>query len=86
MAYHSSDQSAPARSWKSVTPSDSVNLPAGCRGLFLGGTVVRDISLVGDDNVAVVFADVPGGSFLPVGPVRVNATGTTVLTDIVALY
>lgn len=84
MAYHSSDQSAPARSWRAVTPSDSVDLPAGCRGLYVttGGTT---LTLVGDDGVAVNFGAVGNSVFLPIGPVRVNSTGTDA-TGIIALY
>ena len=80
---HYSNQSAPARIWLSVTPSDSVNLPAGCRGLFVGGA--GNLSLVGADGTAVTFTGVTAGTTLPVGPVRVNSTNTTA-TLIVALY
>ena len=79
---HYAAQNAPARMWVAVTPSDDDNLPAGCRGLYIGTT--GNLSLVGADGVAVVFATVPVG-YLKVGPVRVNATGTTA-GNIVALY
>lgn len=82
MAVHTSDQSAPARGWLDVTPSDTTGLPAGCRGLFIG--VTGDVSLLGDSGTSVVFSNVPVG-FMPCGPVRVNATDTTA-TNIVALY
>lgn len=81
--HHYADQAAPARSWRAVTPSDSNNLPAGCRGLFV--TAVGDLSLVGSDGTALVFTITGAGTFIPVGPVRVNATGTTA-TGIIALY
>lgn len=77
------DQAAPARSWVSVTKSDTVNLPAGCRALWIGG--VGDVALVGDDDVAITFTAVAAGTILPLGPKRVNSTNTTA-TLIVALY
>ena len=82
MAVHTSNQAAPARQWVAVTPSDTVNLPAGCRGIFCndGG----DIACVGADGVAVVFT-VGASQTVPIGPVRVNATDTTA-TEIIALY
>lgn len=83
MAYHSSDQAAPARSWVAVTPHDSNNLPAGCRGIYVGGA--GNVALVGDNGTAVTFTAVPVGTFLPCGPVRVNNTNTTA-TLMVALY
>lgn len=79
---HYANQAAPARMWVAVTPSDTVNLPAGCRGIYVGGT--GNINAVGADGVAVVFA-VTAGDIVPIGPVRVNATSTTA-TSIVALY
>jgi hypothetical protein len=82
MAVHTSDQAAPARSWRAVSPSDTVNLPAGCRGLYVGGT--GDLSLLGSDGTSQVFTAVPIG-VLPCGPVRVNQTATTA-TLILALY
>jgi hypothetical protein len=76
-------QAAPARSWKAVTPSDTVNLAPGCRGLFVG--TAGNLSLVGDDDHAETFATTNANSFIQLGPKRVNATGTTA-TDIIALY
>jgi hypothetical protein len=83
MAVHTSDQSAPARNWLAVTPSDTVNLPAGCRGLFVA--TAGTLSLVGADNVAVTFTITDTGRLLPLGVKRVNAAGTS-STGIVALY
>jgi len=83
MPIHSADQAAPAFSWKAVTTSDTVNLPAGCRGLFVGGS--GNIAAVGDDNVVVTFTGVAGGTFLPIGPKRINATNTTA-TLMVAVF
>jgi hypothetical protein len=83
MAVHTSNQAAPARDWLAVTPSDSTNLPSGCRGLYVGAT--GDLSLLGAGGTSVTFTAVNAGTILPVGPVRVNQTGTTA-TAIVALY
>lgn len=77
------DQAAPARVWLTVTPSDSVNLPAGCRALWIGGA--GNVALVGEDNNVVTFSGVAAATILPIGPKRVNATNTTA-TPIVALY
>lgn len=83
MAVHTSDQSAPARSWQAVTPSDVTGLPAGCRGIYIGGD--GDVSLLGAGGTSVTFVGLTAGTFMPCGPVRVNAAGTTA-TNIVALY
>lgn len=82
MAVHTSNQAAPARSWVAVTPSDTVDLPAGCRGLFVTGA--GDLALVGSDNHVEVFP-VAAGAVLPLGPIRVNDTDTDA-TGIIALY
>ena len=76
-------QAAPARSWRNVTPSDTVNLPAGCRGIYVG--TAGDVVLVGDDDVAITFTVADDGTLLPLGAKRVNNTNTTA-TGIVALY
>lgn len=68
--------------WLAVTPSDTVKLPVGCIGLYVGST--GDLSLVGNDGAAVTFASVPVG-YYHLGVRRVNATATTA-DDIVAVY
>lgn len=73
---------APSTRWASVTPSDTVNFTEPPRGIYIGGA--GNISLVGQDNVAVTFA-VSAGMLLPFCPNRVNSTGTTA-TLIKALY
>jgi hypothetical protein len=82
MAYAAAD-AAPAKQWRAITTSDTVNLPAGCRGIYVGGA--GNVVLVGDDNTAVTFTAVPVGTFIPCGAKRVNATSTTA-TLLVALY
>lgn len=74
---------APAKKWLAVVTSDSANLPAGCRGIYVGGA--GNVALVGEDNVAVTFTAVPVGTFMPCGAKRVNATNTTA-TLMLALY
>lgn len=83
MPFHSAAEAAPARSWKPITPSNTDNLPAGCRGIYVGGA--GNVELCGDDDVLSVFTAVPIGTFMPCGPKRVNAALTTA-TFLVALY
>lgn len=83
MSNFTADQAAPAVTWATVTPSNTVDLPAGCRSLYIGGA--GDVAVVGHDNVAVTFTAVPAGTILPLAAKRVNATGTDA-TLIVALY
>lgn len=83
MGTYTADQAAPARNWLAVTPSDSTNLKAGCRGLWVGGA--GNVAVVGDDDVAVTLTGVAAGTCIPVGPKRVNSTNTTA-TLIIALY
>lgn len=73
----------PARSWKAVVPSDTVNLPTGCRGIYVGGA--GNVAAVGRDGAVVVFTAPPVGAFLPIAPTRINATNTTA-TLLVAVF
>lgn len=79
----SADQTAPGRTWASITPHDSTNLPGGCRAIYVGGA--GNIALVGHDDVAVTFTGVLAGQILPCGAKRVNSTNTTA-TALVAIY
>lgn len=76
-----SNVSDPARYGVTVTPSNSVNLPAPTRGLHIGtaGNISIEMS-----NGTVVFPNVQVGIF-PVQCTRVNATGTTA-SNIVAMW
>jgi hypothetical protein len=76
-----SNVSDPARYGAAVTPSNSVDLPAPTRALFVG--VAGNIS-VEMRNGTVVFANVPVG-IIPIQCTRVNSTGTTA-TTMVALW
>ena len=73
----------PGLSWIVVTPSNSTDLPRGCRGIYVGGA--GNVALVGDDNVPVTFTAIPVGTFIPCAPKRVNSTGTTA-TNLRGLY
>jgi hypothetical protein len=81
--FFTADQAAPARMWKAVTTSDTVNLAPGCRGLWVG--TAGNIVVVGDDDHAETFTTGSANVFLPIGPKRVNATSTTA-SNIIALY
>ena len=50
---HTASEAAPAKKWIAVVPSNTVNMAAGCRGIYVGGA--GNVALVGDDNVAVTF-------------------------------
>jgi len=76
-----SNVSDPARYGAAVTTSNSTDLPAPTRGLFVG--VAGNIS-VEMRNGTVVFTNVPVG-ILPIQCTRVNSTGTTA-TSMVALW
>lgn len=65
-----------------VTPSDSTDLAAPARALYVGGS--GNVKINDSGNGAVTFYGVAAGSILPVMARRVYATGTTA-TNIVAL-
>jgi hypothetical protein len=67
---------------EAVTPSDSVNLSAPSRGLWVGGAGNVSVQMYGDGGT-IIYVGVPAGQLLPVQCTRVNATGTTA-TNIIA--
>lgn len=76
---------APAWDGRSVTPSDSANLPVvNSRALYIGGTGDVKVSFVSGGGT-VTFVAVPVGTILPIQVSKVFNTGTTA-TQIVALY
>jgi hypothetical protein len=83
----SAAEAAPAKSWRTITPSDvnsaATNLPGGCRGIYVGGA--GNLAMVDGDNNVVTFTAVPVGTFMPCGAKRINATNTTA-TLLVALF
>lgn len=79
----SDNQSSPAVNFSAVTPSDTVNLIATARALYVG--VAGDVVCVNASGTAITFVGVSAGSILPVKTTRVNSTSTTA-TNIVALF
>ncbi len=74
----------PARSAEVVTPSNSTDLAAVSRALYVG--VGGDVSVqMAGTGTAIVFKNVPTGTTLPIRINRVNSTATTA-TNMVALY
>lgn len=69
--------------YRVITPSDTVDLPDGiCDAIYCASS--SDITIVGDDDVAVLFTTVPAG-ILKVRAKRLNATSTGT-GPFVALY
>ncbi len=73
---------APARAGAEVTPSDTVDLPALTRALYVG--TAGDIRVTLASNDTVTFKGVETG-FMPIRARRVFATGTTA-SDIVGVW
>lgn len=80
MGVLSSDQTAPARSWKAVVLDAQLG---NCRAIYVGGA--GNVSMTGDDGVTAVFTAVPAGTTLPFSA-RVVTTANTTATLMVALY
>jgi hypothetical protein len=76
-----------ARVARTVTPSDTVDLPLGpTRGLYIGSATACPVAVIlADDTSAVTFAAVPTGTFMPIRAKRVLATGTT-CTPIIGMW
>ena len=82
---HGRDAGGPARRAAAVTPSDTVDLTAYAKALYVGAAGnVRVLTVGGEDADATTFANHPVG-WLPVQVRRVLATGTTA-TQIVAAF
>ncbi len=82
---HGRDAGGPARRAAAITPSDTVDLTAYAKALYVGGAGnVRVLTVGAEDWDAVTFANHPVG-WLPVQVRRVLATGTTA-TQIVAAF
>jgi len=82
MALNAAD-AAPAQSFATVTPSDSIPYTNRPRALYVG--VQGDVVVQDDNGASVTFKSVPGGTVLPIRPRLVMATGTTA-TNLVAMY
>lgn len=75
-----------ARKATAVTPSDSTDLTAYARSLYVGGA--GNVAVIMADqsgDTAVTFVGVAAGTVLPVQVRRVMSTNTTA-TNILALY
>jgi len=66
-----------------ITKSDTANLPASARRIWVGGLGDVKVDTIGGDTVT--FTAVPAGTVLPVQVRKVYSTGTTA-TNMVALY
>jgi hypothetical protein len=76
--------SSTARRVAAVTPDDDTDLASVAKALYVGGG--GDVELIAaGDSAAVVFANVPAGSTLPVQVRRVREENTTA-TSMLALY
>lgn len=75
--------SAPAMYGEAVTPNDSTDLTYITRALYIGGAGDLTVDLYGGQT-AILFANVPAGTVLPLMVKRVRSTGTTA-TSIVTM-
>ena len=73
----------PAQWAETVTPSDTVDLRAVSRALYVGTT--GNVVVVMQNGDVVTFTGVPAGAILPIRAKRVNSTNTTAST-ILSLY
>lgn len=74
--------SEPSREVVAIGAGADADMAKPCRGIYVGvGGTVKITDMAGN---AVSFVGVPAGTFMPVGAVRIWATGTTA-TSIVAL-
>lgn len=80
----SSTQDGPATGAEPITPSNTVEMDAISRGIYVG--VGGDIVVVpASGDGTILFKGAVAGSIIPIRAKRVNATGTTA-TDLVSLY
>lgn len=79
----SNQYSDPAINAFSITPSDSVDLLAGTRAIYIGGSGDVQVTMLG--GTTVTFPGVLAGTVLPLRVTRVWVTNTTA-TNMVGLY
>ena len=77
-----STEQKPSAAAVAIVPSNTVNISAPTRGIYVG--VSGDVTAV-VGGTAILFTSVPPGMILPVVATRVNATGTTA-TGLIALF
>lgn len=67
--------SDPAHGLVAITPSDSTDIGARVRAIWVGGDGA--VSVLCADNTTAVLSGATAGSIIPIYAKRVNATGTT---------
>ena len=77
------DITSPARGGFAITSSDSTDLVAETRAIYIGSA--GDLVAVLASGDEVTFVGLAGGTVLPVRAQRIKATGTTA-GDLVGLY
>ena len=65
----------PAMDGFAITPSDSTNMAAICRAIYVG--VAGDVVLVTSQSTVLTFKNCPAGLIIPIAAIRVNNTNTT---------
>ncbi|MES2007929.1 MAG: hypothetical protein V4468_03450 [Pseudomonadota bacterium] len=73
--YHTQQLDSPSRDFAVVVKSDTVDFDVLPRAIYVG--TGGDIQAVREDGVVVPFLNYPGGQYLPIRCIRINATGTT---------
>lgn len=73
--YHTQGLDSPSRDFAVVVKSDTVDFDVLPRAIYVG--TGGDIQAVREDGVVVPFLNYPGGQYLPIRCIRINATGTT---------
>jgi hypothetical protein len=84
MPVDSGNHDLPAEHAAVVTPSNSEDLAAWTRAIYVGGAGNITLDTVGGES-SVLFSAIPAGTILPVRARRIRSTGTTA-TLIVALW
>lgn len=77
MAFSRHGVTSVARKFIPVTTSNTVAVPAGAVGLYVGGA--GNVVVTDEDGGTATFTAVPVGSFLPISPVLVNTASTATL-------
>ena len=72
---HTRSLTSPPEHGQAVTPSDAAELAHVTRALFVGTGGNLAVRL--QDGTALTFANVPGGTLIPIRVARVLTTGTT---------
>jgi hypothetical protein len=65
----------PAKEAIAITPSDTVNISAPVRAIYVG--VTGNVTVFTWEQSTILFTAVPAGALIPIGCLRINSTGTT---------